>query len=312
VLRRLAALILLLLVVSFLVFWLQELAPGDTERILVGARPATPETLAAIREEHHLDQPFFVQYGIWLSSAVLFDFGASIRTGEPVVTGIADRLPITLWVGTYGFLVAMVLGVPLGILAAVRRGSATDRGVVAFGVIGVSAPAFATGILLLYVFAVKLAWFPVFGEGEGFVDRLYHLTLPALTLALAVMALVVKLTRAGMIESLEQDHVVFAQARGLSGARVLTAYGLRNALVPVVTAAGLVLSGLLVGSVLVEVTFALNGVGTLFVESVNKKDIPMVQGIVILTAIVVVLVNLATDIAYLAIDPRIRFESSAA
>ena len=312
VLRRAAAMAALLVVISFGVYALLALAPGSPERILLGARPATEETLDAIREQYNLDDPFLVQYGKWLAGAVQLDFGDSIRTGEAVLSGIADRVGVTLWVGLYAFVVAMSFGVPLGMLAAVKRRGLLDRGIVGLSVMGVSAPAFATGLLFLYVFAVALGWFPVFGEGRGFADRLYHLTLPALTLALAVMALVVKLTRAGMIGSLEQDYVAFARARGLPSSRVLGAYAFRNALVPVVTAGGLILGGLLAGSVLVEVTFALNGIGSLFVESVTTQDIPMVQGIAVLTAIIVVVVNFLTDLLYLFVDPRIRFGRAAA
>jgi peptide/nickel transport system permease protein len=312
VLRRLAALVVLLAIVSFAIFALLHLAPGSPERNLIGFRPVTEETLQAIRAEHNLDDPFLVQYAKWLGGAVQLDFGSSIRTGETVLSGIRDRLGLTLWLGLYASVIAIGLGVPLGIIAALKRRGPVDRGVVALSVIGVSAPAFTTGLLLLYVFAVVLGWFPSFGEGEGFVDRLYHLTLPALTLAIAVMALVVKLTRAGMIGSLEQDYIAFAQARGVPARRVLGGYAFRNALVPVVTAGGLVLGNLLAGAVLVEVTFALNGVGSLFVESVEAKDIPMVQGLAVLTAIIVVVINLITDLVYVMIDPRIRFGKVAA
>jgi peptide/nickel transport system permease protein len=219
---------------------------------------------------------------------------------------------VTLYLGIFGFVIAMLLGVSLGILAAVRKRTVVDRSVVGLGVIGVSAPAFATGILLLYVFAVVLGWFPSFGQGEGFADKLWHFALPAFALALTAMALVLKLTRAAMITALDQDYVAFARARGLPARRVLGAYALRNALVPVVTAAGLILGYMLTGAVLVEVTFALPGVGSLLVESVTFKDVPMVQGVAMVVAFVIILVNLLTDVLYLFIDPRIRFGSVAA
>jgi peptide/nickel transport system permease protein len=171
----------------------------------------------------------------------------------------------------------------------------------------VSAPAFATGILLLYVFAVELGWFPVFGEGSGVVGRLHHLALPALALALTGMGLVLKLTRTAVISSLDQDYVTFARARGISSRRVLTAYALRNALVPIITAAGLLLAYMLAGTVLIEVTFALPGLGSLLVDSVRTLDVPMVQALAILIATLVVVVNLVADIVYVAVDPRISF-----
>lgn len=312
VLRRLAALVGVLVVVSFGVFTLLALAPGETERILLGNKPASQATLAAIREQYNLDDPFFVQYGKWLLDAARFDFGTSIRTGEPVLSGIMTRLDLSVWVGLYGFVLAIAVGVPLGVLAALRRSGKTDRAVVGLSVVGVSAPAFATGIFLLYVFAVALRWFPAFGEGVGFADRLEHLTLPAVTLAIAVTALIVKVTRAAMIGALEQDYVAFAQARGIAPLRVFGRYALRNALVPIVTASVLLLSGMLAGSVLVEVTFGLNGAGALFVESVTTKDIPMVQGIAVMGAVFIALATLVTDLLYLLIDPRIRFGRSAA
>ena len=196
--------------------------------------------------------------------------------------------------------------------AALRRGSITDRAVVGVSVFGVSAPVFATGLLFIYLFGVLLDWFPTFGAGEGFFDRAYHLTLPAVALGLALMALIVKITRASMIEELEQDYVAFARARGLPRSRVLGRYVLKNALIPVVTAAGLIVVGLLAGAVLVEVTFGLQGLGTLLVDSVRARDLPLVQGLVLMIAAFVVVANLGIDVLYTFIDPRIRFEKAAA
>jgi peptide/nickel transport system permease protein len=305
--RRVLALVALIVVISFVVFSLLYLAPGSPEQVLLGARPSTPETIAAIREEYHLNDPFLVQYADWARDALRFDFGRSIRTNEPVVDAISDRFKLTLQLGGLAFLITMALGVPLGVLAAVRSRTSIDRGVVSLSVVGVSAPAFATGILLLYVFAVELGWFPVFGEGSGVVDRLHHLALPALALALTGMGLVLKLTRTAVIGSLDQDYVTFARARGISNSRVLSAYALRNALVPIITAAGLLLAYMLAGTVLVEVTFALPGLGSLLVDSVRTLDVPMVQALAILIATLVVVVNLVADIVYVAVDPRISF-----
>ena len=193
---RLLVLIPLLLVISIGVFSLLQLAPSTPERILLGGRPSTPEVLAAIRERYHLDDPFLVQYGRWLLGVIQLDFGTSIRAGEPVLPMIVRRLDITVFLGLFGFLIALVVGLLMGIVAALRRGSALDRVLVALSVVGVSAPAFASGILLLYFFGVVLDWFPVFGAGDGLLDRIWHLTLPAFALALSAMALVVKVTRA--------------------------------------------------------------------------------------------------------------------
>ncbi len=239
VLRRLLVLVALLLLISLIVFGLLYAAPGSVEQVLMGTRPPNPETIAAIREQHNLDEPFVAQYWLWLKDAVQLDFGRSIRTSEPVLSSITDRLYLSTFLGVYGFVIAVGIGVPLGVLAALRQRTALDRSVVGLSVIGVSAPAFATGIALLYFFAVVLGWFPVFGPGEGFVDRLWHLALPAFALALTAMALLLKLTRAAMIVALGQDYVTFARARGMSRRRVIFGYALRNALIPVVTSAGL-------------------------------------------------------------------------
>jgi peptide/nickel transport system permease protein len=308
--RRLLALVLVIVVISFVVFSLIYLAPGSPEQILLGARPATPDTIRAIRDEYHLNDSFLEQYKTWAVNALHFDFGRSIRTNEPVTAAIKDRFGLTLQLGIFAFLITMLLGVPLGIIAAVRKQSTLDRGVVGISVVGISVPAFATGILLLYVFAVELGWFPVFGQGSGVAGRVHHLTLPAVALALTGMGLILKLTRTAMIGALETDYVTFARARGISERRVLTSYALRNALIPIVTAGGLLLAYMLAGTVLVEVTFALPGMGSLLVDSVRTLDLPMVQALAILIAIIVVLVNLITDLIYTLIDPRISFSKT--
>jgi peptide/nickel transport system permease protein len=238
---------------------------------------------------------------------VRFDFGRSIRTEEPVWNDISARLGLSVFLGVYATLIALLVGVPLGILAAVRQRRLADRAAVAFGVAGVSTPAFVSGVAFLYLFAVLLDWFPVLGAGSGFFDRLYHLTLPAIALALTVMALILKLTRAAMIGALEQDYVLFARARGAPERTVVFTYALRNALVPIVTAAGAVLGSVIAGAVLVEVAFTLPGIGSLLVESIDAKDIPTVQGLIVVLAVVIIAVNLLTDLVYLALDPRIRF-----
>jgi len=310
--RRLLALVLVIVVISFVVFSLLYLAPGSPEQILLGARPATPETIKAIRNEYHLNDSFLAQYKTWAVNALHLNFGRSIRTNEPVTTALKERFGLTLQLGVFAFLITMLLGVPLGIFAAVRKQSTLDRGVVGLSVIGISVPAFASGILLLYVFAVELGWFPVFGQGSGVLGRVHHLALPAIALALTGMGLVLKLTRTAMITALETDYVTFARARGISERRVLTHYALRNALIPIVTAGGLLLAYMLAGTVLVEVTFALPGMGSLLVDSVQSLDLPMVQALAILIALIVVLINLLTDLIYVLIDPRITFTKTRA
>jgi peptide/nickel transport system permease protein len=307
ILWRLAVAAPLLLIISFGVFALVHLAPGDPVRALLGTRASDPETLATLRERYHLNDPFIVQYGKWLWQVLQGDLGRSINGNRRVLSAISERASVTVVLSLISTVIVLVAGIFLGVVAALKRGSRLDRAMVMFGVFGISSPAFVTGIFLLYVFGVVLGWFPTFGPGRGFIDRLWHLTLPAVALALSVMAIVVKITRAAMIKELDKDYIVFARARGIGAARITFAYLLRNALIPVVTAAGIVVVGLLAGAIYVEVTFALPGLGSLIVDAVQKRDIPMIQGTTLVFACFVILVNLVVDVIYALIDPRIRF-----
>jgi peptide/nickel transport system permease protein len=310
--RRLVGLVAVLVIVSFLVFSLLYIAPGSPEQLVLGnSKTIDPATLHAVRQEYHLEGPFLVRYLDWAGSALRLDFGRSIRTSEPVRQGIAQRLALTSELAGIAFMMTLAFGIPLGVLAAVRRAQLVDRGVVFFSIVGLSAPAFATGILLLYIFAVRIGWFPAFGQGEGLTSRLQHLVLPAVALALTATGLVVKITRAAFVDELQKDYVVFARARGIRPARVLFGFVLRNAATPIITAAGLILAYMLAGSVLVEVTFALPGIGALLVDSVTSQDIPMVQGLAMLVAAVVVIVNLVVDLLYPVIDPRVVFTKAS-
>lgn len=307
VMMRLAVAIPLLLIISFGVFSLVHVAPGDPVRALLGTRPSDPETLAALRERYHLNDPFIVQYGKWLGQVLQGDLGRSINGNRLVLSSIKERAGVTVYLLLVSTALVLATGIALGMLAAFRRGGALDRFVVMFGVFGISSPAFVTGIFLLYVFGVVLGWFPTFGAGRGFLDRFWHLTLPSLALALSIMAIVVKITRASMIEVMDRDYVAFARARGMSAARVTISYILRNALIPVVTAGGIIVIGFLANAIYVEVTFALPGLGSLIVDAVQKRDIPLIQGTTLVFACFVVLINLLVDVIYTLIDPRIRF-----
>ena len=304
-LGRLAATVVLLLAVSFVVFALLHLAPGDPARNLLGPRPSSPEALASIRAQYHLDDPFIGQYLRWLGGVVHGDLGQSIRSDEPVTTLLADRVTLTLQLASFAFAITVLAAVPLGIAAASRAGSVIDRGVSVAAIVGVGAPTYAVGLLLLYVFGVNLDVFPVYGAGEGGLDRWWHLVLPAVTLAGGLGALVFKLTRTAVLGELDQDYVAFARSRGLS-TRQVRALVLRNAMVPVVTSLGLVFGFLFGGTILVEVTFALQGIGSLLAGSVTFKDIPVVQAITLLTAAVIALTALAVDLFSFAADPRVR------
>ena len=308
VLRRIAIAIPLLVIVSFGVFALVHLAPGDPARALLGARPSDPATLAAIREQYHLNDPFLVQYAKWLWQVLQGDLGRSIQSRQLVTSAIAQRVGLTIFIGTMSTVIVLGLGILLGMLAGFRRGTRLDRSMVMFGVFGISSPPFVTGIFLLYFFGVVLGWFPTYGAGRGFLDRFWHLSLPSLALALSVMAIVVKITRTSVIQELDKDYVVFARARGLKPGRVVFGYVLRNALIPVVTAAGIIIVGLIANAIYVEVTFALPGLGFLTVEAVHNRDIPLIQGTSLFLSAFVILLNLLVDLAYVLIDPRIRFE----
>ena len=308
VLIRLAQAVPLMLAISLIVFALIHIAPGDPVRTLLGTKQATPEAMAAIRARYNLDDPFLVQYGKWLLQVMQGDLGRSISGNRKVVNIIGERLSLSLFLATMSGVLVLVCGIGLGALAALRRGTWVDRMAVTFGVLGISAPAFVVGIFMLYVFGVLLGWFPTYGAGEGVLDRFWHLVLPTVALTFSVMAIVIKVTRAAMIEVLAKDYVTFARARGLGRRQILIRYVLRNALIPVATAAGLVIVSLIAGSIFVEVTFALPGLGTLTVDAVSKRDIPLIQGTTLVFSAFVVLANLTVDILYTLIDPRIGFK----
>ncbi|MDR1118771.1 MAG: ABC transporter permease, partial [Bifidobacteriaceae bacterium] len=252
--RRVGELAAVLLVLTAVTFGLTYLAGGDPARSLVGARKATPELLAQIRSAHHLDDPVWEQYGRWLWDLIHGDLGASVRTGLPVSQMVASRAGLTLELTLFALVMALAAGVPLGVWAARRHGTALDRAVTGLAVAGLSAPSFAVGLLALYVLAVLAGWFPVYGAGAGgLADRLWHLVLPAATLALGLVASLVKITRAALLREINADHTAFARSRGARPA-ALAAAQLRGAALPVLTATGLLLASLVSGTVLVEVT----------------------------------------------------------
>jgi peptide/nickel transport system permease protein len=311
VLRRVLILAIMLIVISFLVFSLSYITPGNVVDTLLGQAPRTPETVKALREQYHLDEPYLVQYWIWARDALQLDFGNSLRTSIPVTETLWSRLPTSMFLGVYAYVLTMIFGIMFGCIAALRRRGLTDRTIVAGSIIGLSTPAFVSGICLLWLLAIKVRWFPSFGLGEGFFDRIWHLTLPALALAIISTAFVLKHTRASMIAVLDQDYVTFARARGLSSKRVFLLYAVRNALIPVVTISGIILAFLITGAVLIEVTFSISGLGSLLVQAATTKDLPMLQGVVLVVAVVIMVANLLVDLVYAAADPRIRIGGRA-
>lgn len=295
----------ILLVLSIIVFSMMHFAPGDIVKNLLGNRPSNPDAVAAIRAQYNLDKPLYMQYLIWLGGTLSGDFGQSIRMQDSVSNVIGARLPITAALTGVAFVMSIIVAVPLGVKSAVRSGSWIDRVTTGFGIVGLSAPTFAVGLVLLYVFAFYIPIFPVYGGGDGGLDTLYHLILPGITLALGLGAIILKLTRTAMLRELESDYVTFGRARGLPE-RQVQRIALRNAAIPIITGAGLVLTFLVGGTVLAEATFALPGVGTLLQGSVLFKDIPVVQALTLLVAAAIAVISLLADLAYVFLDPRIR------
>ena len=302
---RVLGMLAVLLVLSIVIFSLMHLAPGDIVKNLLGNRPSSPEAVAAIREQYNLDDPVWLQYLKWLGGFVTGDLGQSIRLQVPVGAAIGQRVGLTMALCGLAFLIALVVAVPLGVHSAVRAGGWTDRTANSLAIVGLSAPTFAVGLLLLYVFAYYIRIFPVYGAGSGGLDTLWHLVLPAVTLALGLGAIVVKLTRTAMLRELETDYVAAARARGIAEPQVRR-IALRNAAIPIVTGASLVLTFLVGGTVLAETTYALPGLGTLLQDSVLFKDIAVVQSLTLLVAVVIAVIALLADLAYFLLDPRIR------
>ncbi len=308
ILRRVAALTVVLLLVSFIVFSLLALSPGSPEQVLLGPDALSdPAAVAAIRRQYHLEDAFLLRYVHWLGDAVRLHFGNSTQSGEAVTHVIADRFEITFQLSICTVVVVLALGIPVGMLAAYRRGRPFDRAITSFAILAASAPAFVIGIVLIFVFGVQLGWFPPFGPGAGAVDRIRHLVLPTAALASGAMAIIIRQTRAAALDVMSRDYMVFARARGLGRRRILWNYALRNSALPVVTTAGLLLVLSLSGAVFVETVFGLPGLGSLLVESISSRNVPVVQGLTLFAAAIVVLANLLTDLLGLALDPRTRY-----
>ena len=303
ILRRLAGAAVVFTLLSFLVFSLLYLVPGDPVKILVGTRRLTPEVRQAVTARYGLDESLVVRYWHWLTHALTGDFGDSVRSATPVTDVLASRVSLTAWLTIGAFILAVAVGIPLGIAAARRRGSWVDRTIVGWSVVGVSAPGFALGLVLLYVFGLMLGWFPVFGEGSGLADTLWHLALPSIALATGIGAMLVRITRAAVGAELSQDYVTFARSRGVPHRRITAMY-VRGAALPIITSAGLILGTLFGSTVLVEEAFSLPGLGQLLADSITYKDVPVVQAIALLVAFVIIGVTLIVDVAAFAVDPR--------
>jgi ABC-type dipeptide/oligopeptide/nickel transport system permease component len=299
---RLLALVPVLFGITLLVFLLNALGMGDPARAAMGQR-ADPAALERLRQEYALDRPLPAQYAAWMGRLLHGDLGTSWREERPVVDVLAERLPATVRLAMAATVVAVVLGLTMGALAAVRSGSLLDHVLMAGAVLGISTPVFWLGMMLSLVFAVALGWLPVSGYGDG---DLGHLVLPALTLGALHTGTIARMTRSSLLEVVRQDYVQTARAKGLPEWRVMLKHALRNALIPVVTVIGIGLADLLVGAPLTETVFAWPGLGRLLVAAVGQRDLPVVMGSVLVFALVYVGGNLIVDLAYLAIDPRTR------
>ena len=317
VLRRLFQAMIVMLTVAFIAFMLFQFV-GDPVTNLLG-QDATPEQRVQLRTDLGLDQPFVVQFSHFIGNAVQGEFGISLRQGRKVSALIAERFPATLELAAVAALIGLALGIPLGVFAALRRGSFLAQAVMTGSLLGVSLPNFLIGILLILVFAVLLKWLPSFGRGDvvalgpfttGLLttDGLRHLLLPAITLSLFPMALVLRLVRSEMLEVLRTDYIKFARARGLPNRMVYFGHALKNTLVPVITIAGLQLGGIIAFAIVTETVFQWPGMGLLFIQAVQFADIPVMAAYLCLIALIFVTINLVVDLLYFAVDPRLRIE----
>ena len=302
ILRRILAVVPVLFGVTLAVFSMLFLVPGDPVKMMLAEFVTNPDQVAQMRAQLHLDEPILKQYGRFVTSAARGDLGTSIRSRRPVTIEIGENLASTAQLALAAMLVAVGIGIPLGLLAALSRNSWLDVASMGTALLGVSMPSFWLGLLLIFVFSLHLVWFPATGGGD-----LHHLILPAVTLGMIAAAIIARLTRSSMLEVLGQDYVRTARAKGLGSFSVVVRHALKNALIPIITIFGLQFGNLLAGAVIVETVFSRPGLGRLIVGGILNKDFPLVQGVVLFVATIYVLINLLVDVAYAYADPRIRF-----
>jgi peptide/nickel transport system permease protein len=310
VIRRVLSTIPVALVVGTVVFFLAHLIPGDPARIMAGP-DASQADLERITRNLGLDRPLYIQYVTWLGNVVRGDLGESFFQQQPVLTAVISRMEPTVTLAILATLFSLSLGVPLGIIAAQNRGSVIDRIVMAFAVAGISIPYFWLGLMLVALFAVQLGWLPAVGYASpysGDLSALRHLVMPVVALGFSASAFTARLTRTSMVQILEEDYVRTARAKGVSGARVLFKHALPNSLIMIVTSIGLTFASLLSGAIITEVIFNIPGIGRLILESIHRRDYPLIQGVILIIAIFNVVVNLVVDLLYGVIDPRISYD----
>ncbi len=308
--RRLAMLVATLLVASFAIYAALTIAPGDPLSVLTGGRTLPPEAQSVLRARYHLDEALPAQYWHWLTSALQGDLGESIALRESVNTLIRERAAVTLELVLYASILILALGIGSGVLAGLRRG-AVDMSVIAGTTVFAAIPSFVAAIVLISVFAVNLGWFPALGAGNGFFDRLWHLTLPAIALALSALAIVARVTRVSVREELGREHVQTAISRGLPSHLVVRRHVLRNAAIPITTVTGITIASLIALSAVIERAFSLNGLGAALVSAAASKDFAVVQGISLLLVAAFVVANAVVDLLYALLDPRVALGSRA-
>ena len=302
-LNRLIATIPTLLVLTILVFLMVQLVPGDPAEIFLGEKRSSPELLARVRHDMGLDQPLHMQYLSYMGNLLRGNMGESLFNEQPVLDQILVAMPYTLTLALSALLISTVLGVGLGIISALKHNSWIDTFSMILALIGVSMPVFWLGLLLILIFSVNLKWFPPMGQGS-----LERLVLPALTLGLLSSATLARLVRSNMLDVLSDDYIRTARAKGLRKNTIIIRHALRNALIPAITVIGLQFGGLISGAVITETIFARIGLGRMYVESILNKDITMIQGLTLVLALIIMVINIIVDLSYAALDPRIRYE----
>jgi peptide/nickel transport system permease protein len=310
VLRQLAGMVPVLVIVSMISFGLLYVLPGDPAAAILGENAGNQATYQALRHDLGLDQPIWVQYGGWLGRVLQGDFGKSIRTGEAVSIVLVQRIPTTLYIGVAGFVVGLLIGLPVAIVSALKPGSRLDVAATVFALGGVAIPSFWQALLLIYVFALVLHWLPPSGYTPFFTDpglSLRMLIMPAIVLGTHSAAVIMRQARSALMEIFELEYVVVARAKGLREQRVVLVHALKNGMIPIVTILGLQVGNLVAGAAITETVFAIPGVGRAAVDAIFFRDYPVLQGAVVVLTLAVMLANLLADVAYAYFDPRIRF-----
>ena len=307
--QRLMGMIVVMAIVVTIVFVIVRVTPGDPAAVMLGPE-ATQEDIAALRTRLGLDQSLGLQYVYYIGQLLQGDLGQSIFLNQPVTSALAERAEPTFFLTLFSIVIACAIALPIGIYAAYRRGSFVDQAATTLAMLAASIPSFWLGLILIQVLAVRLGWFPVSGyggPGSSFADRMYHLALPAIALGVVSSALILRFTRASMLDVLGDDFIRTARAKGLGERRVVMKHALKNALIPILTIIGLTAAVLISGAVVTETVFGLPGVGNLVVSAVLRRDYPVIQGALLVIAALYVLINFAIDMLYLLVDPRVRY-----